>query len=441
MSDEAVAREMNRAPALVAHADWSTGSAKRWMAVAQPSGGVYDLSAPEPVGETTSLLSRLQRRAQGGHFVVGFDFPIGVPLAYAERAGITSFLEALPEFGRGQWSEFYDVAETQSDISLWRPFYPRRPGGTSQRHLVDRLGVGSMQDLLRVCERSGSGPIGCSLFWTLGANQVGRAAISGWREVLVPALTQSTLDVNIWPFDGDLVYLHGLHECVLLETYPAEACLHIGVDQPGVGFKKGLQADRQRQGAHMLSWAAARPEVHVSPSLEAAIQDGFSSDANGDDRFDAVVGLMSMIDVITGRRPEGHQGSPARLDVEGWILGRSPYKGKPIDDPDFRRIAAYAWDQSLLTPELQRQVREEYRNADSFEELSGIAREAWWRVRSVLSREEDEARWSEWPPFLSEAGPDNPFKDMKDTSRLTRFRRSWATRLRLYSRRIRKRRS
>jgi hypothetical protein len=171
-----------------------------------------------------------------------------------------------------------------------------------------------------------------------------------------------------------------------------------------------------------------------------AIQDGFSSDTNGDDRFDAVVGLMSMIDVITGRCPEGNNGAPTELNVEGWILGRAPYQGKPIDDPAFRRIAGYAWNQSLLgNPEEQREVREEYQNADSFEELSGIAQGAWFRARRVLSRADDD-RSSEWPPFGWEAGPD-AYKDSRDTSRLTRFRRRWTTRLGLFSRRIRKRRS
>ena len=46
--------------------------------------------------------------------------------------------------------------------------------------------------LLRRCERGGNGhKQACCLFWTLGGNQVGKAAIIGWRDVLAPALRNS----------------------------------------------------------------------------------------------------------------------------------------------------------------------------------------------------------------------------------------------------------
>ena len=307
-------------PALVAHADWSTSPAKRWMAVARLSRGIYELTEPEPVGETADLLARLQRRAGGMPFVVGFDFPIGVPMAYAERAGITSFVAALPQFGHGRWSQFYDLAETRPEISLERPFYPRRAGGTSQRDLVQGLGVTSMDALYRRCEISEKRPRACSLFWTLGANQVGRAAISGWREVLTPALAHSAMSVAVWPFHGELPTLLAAHECVLVETYPAEACLHVGV--PLGGWSKRRRADRQVQGRRLLDRAAERPEVRISPSLDEAIRDGFSDRGDGEDRFDAVIGLVSMLEVIGGRRRDGAPQPSAALTVEGWIFGQ-----------------------------------------------------------------------------------------------------------------------
>ena len=43
--------------------------------------------------------------------LVGFDFPIGIPKAYADIAGIESFAALLPELGRGQWASFYEVAD------------------------------------------------------------------------------------------------------------------------------------------------------------------------------------------------------------------------------------------------------------------------------------------------------------------------------------------
>lgn len=314
---------MSSAPTLLAHVDWSMHPKKRWMAVAQLEGDTYMLSAPEPVGETASLLSRLRSRALGEQFVVGFDFPIGVPIVYAERTGITSFLAELPRFGTGRWAKFYEPAQSACDISPWRPFYPYRAfRGASHQQLFDGLGVQSMHELLRVCDRGGDRGNACSLFWTLGANQVGKGAISGWREVLVPALAQSTMRVAIWPFHGDLYALLQTSECVLLETYPAEACLHIGLGHPGVGWSKVRQSDRQRKGERLLGWAVDRPRVSVLAELESDIRNGFSPDANGEDRFDAVVGLMSMLEVILGHRTDGVAGSPAHLHVEGWILGQ-----------------------------------------------------------------------------------------------------------------------
>ena len=307
-------------PALVAHADWSTGPAKRWMTTAQLLDGRYESLATEPVGETTSLLSRLRDRARGMPFMIGFDFPIGLPQAYAERAGITSFLDALSEFGGGRWARFYDLAETADEISLLRPFYPYRPGGTSQQHLVAGLGVDDIGQLLRICDRSTTRPAACSVFWTLGANQVGRAAISGWREVLLPALERVDMRVAVWPFYADLNAAFESVDCVIAETYPAEACLHLGLSLSGLS--KARQTDRQSLVDSLLGWAASRPEVSISSGLEREIRDGFSPDRSGEDRFDATVGLCSMLDVVTGRRRGGAPRSSPALSVEGWILGQ-----------------------------------------------------------------------------------------------------------------------
>jgi hypothetical protein len=44
------------------------------------------------------------------------------------------------------------------------------------------------QRLRRQCERATpTRRAACPLFWTLGSNQVGKAAISGWQEVIAPA--------------------------------------------------------------------------------------------------------------------------------------------------------------------------------------------------------------------------------------------------------------
>src|SRR5579871_2953882 len=48
----------------------------------------------------------------------------------------------------------------------------------------------------------------CVLFWTLGGNQVGRAAIIGWQDVLAPAMRAMTPPLFLWPFHGTLADLH-----------------------------------------------------------------------------------------------------------------------------------------------------------------------------------------------------------------------------------------
>lgn len=66
---------------------------------------------------------------------------------------------------------------------------------------------------------------------------------------------------------------------------------------------------------------ANRPHID-SAALEATITDGFGLDKTGEDRFDAVVGLLGMIDVVERRRTEG---APEEDDIttwEGWILGQ-----------------------------------------------------------------------------------------------------------------------
>jgi hypothetical protein len=47
-------------------------------------------------------------------------------------------------------------------------------------------------------------------YWTLGGNQVGKAAIDGWQNVVRPALA---LGASLWPFDGSLENLSSLNGC------------------------------------------------------------------------------------------------------------------------------------------------------------------------------------------------------------------------------------
>ena len=316
-------------PTLIAHADWSLRPEKRWVCVAESSrDGPLAISPPEPVGPTDSFLDRLLARARvtagGSRLLLGIDAPIGLPTAYAKRAGIQSFVSVLPQLGHDEWSDFYRVSERAEDVSLRRPFYPMRPGGAKQRHLLDGLGVTEMTCLLREAERpTDHRGAAAPLFWTMGARQVGKAAITAWREVLTPALRASDRDVALWPFDGTLHELVSNHRITIAEVYPAEACVQLGLGAPGSGWSKRSRDDRQRHAHALEAWARSRG-VTLTPELVGLIRAGFGDHPDGEDRFDAIVGLMSMIDVVQGHRAEGVPDRADIRDVEGWILGRAP---------------------------------------------------------------------------------------------------------------------
>jgi hypothetical protein len=308
-------------PVLVAHADWSAHPAKRWMARAllQP-GGRYLVLPPVRVGALDGFWAWLQAVAPTGPILVGFDFPIGLPAAYADRVGIEDFPAALDGFD----GDFYSVARTPEEISLARPFYPDRPGGRSRRDLVDALGLEAWDRLHRRCDRAtASRPAACPMFWTLGGNQVGKAAISGWRELLAPA-RRARMNVAIWPFDGALAALLSTPSFVVAETYPGEVYVHLGL-RPALRSRGGKrrQAARAACAGLLLAWAE-RSQVSLAPALADDIEAGFGPLAGADDRFDSVVGVFGMLNVLRGGRPSGEPDDPVVLRVEGWILGQLP---------------------------------------------------------------------------------------------------------------------
>ena len=310
-------------PSLIVHADWSTDPKKRWMCSAFiQDDQSYTIEAPALVGVLNDLFLRLISRAEGGSVVVGFDFPIGLPLEYAKLAGISDIVESLKTFGKGSWSEFYNIAAKPTEISLRRPFYPFRPGGTSHKQLCEGLGVPNIDSLRRICERKTSSRGTASpLFWTLGGQQVGRAAISGWRDLITPALSDKSLQVSLWPFQGPFHELISQGHIVIVETYPAEACLHIGLRPAGRGWSKRSQSDRKQASNKLFEWISKR-NVSLSPILENELRSGFGGGKEGEDRFDSVIGLFSMIETVLGYRETGEPDLPSIRTIEGWIFGQ-----------------------------------------------------------------------------------------------------------------------
>jgi hypothetical protein len=309
-------------PALILHADWGTAPSKRWVATAVRRDGHYEIALPVAAGDLQSLVARAVETAGTGQVLVGFDFPIGVPAAWAGMVGVGSFLDELPTFGHGEWNAFYEPAERADEISARRPFYPKRPGGTRRSDLWQGLGLSGWLDLFRKCELSREGRSAASpLFWILGGKQVGRAAIIGWRDVLAPAMRSLGSGLRIWPFAGPLGTLT-TGECVVVETYPADACLQIGLCAPGRGWSKRCQAHRTDQSKQIMT-VAAQLQLFLSEDLQRAILDGFGAHPDGEDPFDAIIGLIAMLKEISSAAP-GRTPPDAEVQrLEGWIFGQS----------------------------------------------------------------------------------------------------------------------
>ena len=292
------------------------------MATACLERGRYSVEVPRPVPETSGLVRQWATGARTGGLVAGFDFPLGLPRHYAAQCGVTHFRDFIGELSTPKWSDFFQVAECEADISRHRPFFPARAGtkGTvRQAMLCGGLGASHMHQLLRACDaQTDTRPAAECMFWTLGPKQVGKAMLSGWRELLLPAVLGPERELfRLWPFDGDLPDLVSPGRAVLLEAYPAELYGHFNVR----GNAKRLQVFRREVSAQMLTWAR-EVDVQLSSELVAQLEDGFGPGPAPEDAFDATVGLFGMLNVLLGHRASGYPAQPGVRELEGWILSR-----------------------------------------------------------------------------------------------------------------------
>jgi len=77
--------------------------------------------------------------------------------------------------------------------------------------------------------------------------------------------------------------------------------------------------------ARLLAWA---DEVGVGfeSGVQHRVEEGFSAGVNGEDEFDAMVGLLGMVAVVRGVVESGEPKDDAAVTaIEGWILGRMPH--------------------------------------------------------------------------------------------------------------------
>jgi hypothetical protein len=289
------------------------------MTVIAGQGDCWHVSAPQPVGPPETLLQRLAELAGDEAVALGIDCPIGLPRAYAQlhatAADFPSFLRALPETGA-----FWQAAASVDEILPGRPFYPARGmrGMTRLSH-ARALGLADAASLSRACDRATSErPAGAPLFWTLGANQSGKAAIAAWRDVLCPAL-RAPRPPRLWPFEGGFCSLLGRGEMVVAETYPAEALRQLGLVPAG---SKRRPADRAAY-APGLRLAMSRLDVVGEAAAEAMIDTGFGADAAAEDRFDSFLGALCVLSVAIGQRVDFVPPDPLIRQWEGWVLGQT----------------------------------------------------------------------------------------------------------------------
>jgi hypothetical protein len=308
---------------IAAHADWSTDPRKRWVSIARRGADGWRAQAPVPVGDPAAMAAALI--AEGVPVAIGLDLPLGVPRGFAAgraEAGFVDFLRGL-----AARPGFFEVAATLDQVSRERPFYPARgvKGMTRLAH-AQALGLGDARALSRLCDRAtAERPAGAPVFWTLGANQSGKAAIAAWRDWLAPGLAAGA-PYALWPFAGGVHALLARGRAVLAEVYPAEALRQCGLVLRG---SKRVQADRAAVAQALLAAMTAR-RVDPSPALRAMAAEGFGTDAAGEDRFDSVVGLLGLVGVLDGARPDVVPEDDAVRRWEGWVLGQAalPLEGR-----------------------------------------------------------------------------------------------------------------
>lgn len=313
---------------------------KRWVAIAHRNDAGWRLSLPSPVGDVGNFLDRLLQQADGGAVALGVDLPLGLPRAFAAQRSEPDF----PAFLRGvvRIPEFFQVCAHLDELGPNRPFYPARgiKGMTRASH-AERLGFGSAAGLSRDCDRAtAERPAGAPLFWTLGANQTGKAAIAAWRDMLLPAFAKNT-PLRLWPFEGPFLSLLTPGTIALAETYPAEALRHLGIRLVG---SKRRQSDRARV-ADGLFTAMTALNAKPEPALTELVRNGCGADAAGEDRFDCLLGVLCVLNVLAGNRPDKIPAKiPATIPVtapiaalndcwierwEGWVLGQTALPAEP----------------------------------------------------------------------------------------------------------------
>lgn len=309
----AVSGESLKLPRLICAADWSKSADRRRAAVAVRVDDRYRIDRIDVVADPSKLLDSLRAKSGDGGVFLGFDFPIGLPVAYAARRGFKTWREAMEVVSRQKTDFFVETDEP----SIEQPFYPKssRPAGQfTLARLVQSLELKTVEALFRGCEcQNHEGQQPACLFFTIGPQQVGRAALNGWKSVILPNIGSLAL----WPHDGDLADLLDGKKPVIAEIYPAEFYRFIGPPAGAAKWSKAKREDRRKVAPNLLKHAG-NLGLGMSSEVQNSVESGFETD----DEFDAFVGLIGMLAVLRGKIRAMPEEVPDGIEIEGWILGR-----------------------------------------------------------------------------------------------------------------------
>ncbi len=134
---------------------------------------------------------------------------------------------------------------------------------------------------------------------------------------------------RIWPFHGPFRGLLSPGHIALAETYPAEALRHLAIRLRG---SKRRHTDRCATADALLT-AIDQQAATPDDAMRDAVLDGFGADVSGEDRFDSVLGVLCVLNVLAGARPDIAPPDPWVQRWEGWVLGQTALPSVGINVP------------------------------------------------------------------------------------------------------------
>ncbi len=260
---------------------------------------------PWPQPYPARLLHDLIADARERTVLAGFDFIVGLPRAYAQRAGVARFVDTVPLLGRAApWKNYFRWSRAAKDVSLHAPLLDWRAGPIPYLEHARLLGLLEREEFFRRCDGAGA-----PLFIDIpGAKQVAKAAATGWQEIVQPALAGGA---KLWPFHGPLRDLVRPRSFTICETYPRECYAICGVE----GASNKTEQTWLNEAAAIAQQCAAEWGV----TFEDGAADAMKAD---EDAFDTVMGALAMIAIVMGRHAPGEPDDNEVVSVEGWMLGR-----------------------------------------------------------------------------------------------------------------------